>query len=298
MITFYELGKYGRLGNQLFQYAALKALALKNNYDVKIPDFSDSVWHGQECLLKNFNLECETFTNEDLRLLNQTCEEQNSDVYDPNFFKIPDNTNIRGFFQSVHYFSEFEDQIKKELTPKKQFVDKAKAFLEPHRENGKYELVSIHVRRGDMVTHMHEMSPDLVFSRQDIFDNNTIFGNYLTKAVKLFDNKDVKYVIFAGGKRDGDDSEDISFVKDAFEGDQFIISDSNDPMFDFTAIMHCDHNITCHQSTFGWWAAHLNPNKNKIVTSPRNYYFIFDRERNEKRTSPENGHFPPDWTII
>ena len=298
MITFYELGGYGRLGNQLFQYAALKSLGLKNNYEVKIPDFSDSVWHGQECLLKNFCIESQPLTPEDLKLLERSHEEPDSDTFDQSFFKIPDNTNLRGFFQSVHYFSEFEKQIKKELKPKKEFVDKSKSFLEPLRENGKYELVSIHIRRGDMVTHMHEMSPDLVFSRQDIFDNNTIFGNYLTKAVKLFDDKQVKYVIFAGGKRDGDDSEDISFVRDAFKGEEFIISDSNDPMFDFTTIMHCDHNITCHQSTFGWWAAHLNPNENKIVTSPRNYYFIFDRERNSKRTSPENGHFPPDWNII
>ena len=102
------------------------------------------------------------------------------------------------------------------MTPKQQFIDQVNEFLEPHRANGEYELVSIHIRRGDMMTHMHEMSPDLVFSRNNIYDKNTIFGNYLTKAVKKFDNKNVKYVIFAGGKRDGDDSEDISFVKDAF----------------------------------------------------------------------------------
>ena len=29
MITFLQLGKHGRLGNQLFQYAALKSLGLK-----------------------------------------------------------------------------------------------------------------------------------------------------------------------------------------------------------------------------------------------------------------------------
>ena len=33
MITFLQLGKYGRLGNQLFQYAALKSLGLKKNYN-------------------------------------------------------------------------------------------------------------------------------------------------------------------------------------------------------------------------------------------------------------------------
>ena len=298
MITFYELGKYGRLGNQLFQYAALKSIGLKNNYEVKIPDFSDSVWHGQECLLKNFNLESDILTEDDLKSIVEFYTEENEDLYNPNVFNIPDNTNLRGFFQSTHYFSEFEDQIKKELTPKQEFIDTAQEFLEPHRENGECELVSIHIRRGDMMTHMHEMSPDLVFGQDNIFDNNTIFGNYLTKAVKKFNNKNVKYVVFAGGKRDGNDLEDISFVKKVFQGDQYIISESNDPMFDFTAIMHCDHNITCHQSTFGWWAAYLNPNQNKIVTSPRNYYFIFDQERNERRTRPENGHFPKDWIII
>jgi len=34
MITFLELGKLGRLGNQLFQYSALKSLALRNGYNV------------------------------------------------------------------------------------------------------------------------------------------------------------------------------------------------------------------------------------------------------------------------
>ena len=34
MITFAQLGKYGRLGNQLFQYAALKSLGIKNGYEV------------------------------------------------------------------------------------------------------------------------------------------------------------------------------------------------------------------------------------------------------------------------
>jgi len=298
MITFHELGKYGRLGNQLFQYAALKSFGLKNKYQVKIPNFSKSAWHGQDCLLDNFNIESDILTEEDLSNLIGTYEEINPDVYDSNFFNIPDNINIKGFFQSIHYFSEFEKQIKKELTPKKEFIDRAVEFLEPHRESEKYELVSIHVRRGDMLTHMHEMSPNAVFSKKNIFDNNTVFGNYLNRAMEKFDEKDVKYVVFAGGKRDGDDSEDIAFIKDSFKGEEYIISDSNDPMFDFTAMMHCDHNITCHQSTFGWWAAYLNPNKEKIVTSPRNYFFLFDREKNSKRTSPENGHFPPDWIIL
>ncbi len=56
MITFTQLGKYGRLGNQLFQYAALRGIALEKNLEAKIPDFNNSHWHGQKCVLDNFNL--------------------------------------------------------------------------------------------------------------------------------------------------------------------------------------------------------------------------------------------------
>jgi len=48
MITFLELGSFGRLGNQLFQYAALKSLGLENGYEAKIPNPSLKEWHGQK----------------------------------------------------------------------------------------------------------------------------------------------------------------------------------------------------------------------------------------------------------
>ena len=65
MITFKNLGGYGRLGNQLFQYAALKALALKNGYDFKIPNQSNMNWHGQKSLMYEFNITAEEYTTEE-----------------------------------------------------------------------------------------------------------------------------------------------------------------------------------------------------------------------------------------
>ena len=44
MITFHKLGELGRLGNQLFQYAALKGLASKNLYTAKIPNPQTLQW--------------------------------------------------------------------------------------------------------------------------------------------------------------------------------------------------------------------------------------------------------------
>ena len=52
MITFSKLGKYGRLGNQLFQYAILIVIREKIGYEIKLHDLSKTVWHGQKNLDK------------------------------------------------------------------------------------------------------------------------------------------------------------------------------------------------------------------------------------------------------
>ena len=55
MFFFPELGRAGRLGNQLFQVAVTKALALRNKSEVYLPDDIDTrVTGGQTCLLKYF----------------------------------------------------------------------------------------------------------------------------------------------------------------------------------------------------------------------------------------------------
>ena len=113
MITFHKLGENGRLGNQLFQYAALRALSLENNYEIKIPIPTQRDWHGQSCLLENFNIGCDFLTASDLENLQFLYNEPDHMKYDENFFKIPDNSSINGFFQSTFYFGNFANQIKK-----------------------------------------------------------------------------------------------------------------------------------------------------------------------------------------
>ena len=55
MFFFPEIGRAGRLGNQLFQVAAIKALALRNKSEAYLPDDIDTrVTHGQSSLLKYF----------------------------------------------------------------------------------------------------------------------------------------------------------------------------------------------------------------------------------------------------
>lgn len=265
MITFHKLGELGRLGNQLFQYAALKGLGLKNGYDVKIPNPQTMSWHGQVSLLDRFNIECEYATQEDMNTLQNLYEEPTWQKYDDNFFNIPDNTTLEGFFQSTFYFEHIESQIKKELTPKDEYLNKGKEYIQSLKDEYKCEIVSVHVRRGDNMTNGQT---ELI----QAFEPGGLYEQYFTKAKKVFDGKNVKFLVFTGGQRfNEDNSTDVAWCKNFFKGDEFLFSEGQPQIDDFCRIMLCDHNILSHASSFGWWAAYVNPNPNKIVVAPEYY---------------------------
>ena len=58
MITNLKIGNHGRLGNQFFQYAILRAISEKNGFKIILPENKDTIFHGQKFLLKKFNLSC------------------------------------------------------------------------------------------------------------------------------------------------------------------------------------------------------------------------------------------------
>ena len=266
MVTFHKLGELGRLGNQLFQYAALKGLALKNGYIPKIPNPQSMSWHGQVCLLDRFNIECDYLTQDDANTLQHLYEEPNWQKYDENFFNIPDNTSLEGFFQSTYYFEHIAEQIKKELTPKQEYLDKATKLIDYLKGQHNCEIVSVHVRRGDNMTNGQT---GLI----QAFEPGGMYETYFNKAKKVFEGKNVKFLVFTGGQRFNEDNKvDVDWCRSFFKGEEFLFSEGNPQIDDFSLIMSCDHNILSHASSFGWWAAYVNPNPNKIVVAPEYYH--------------------------
>jgi hypothetical protein len=267
MITFHKLGQMGRLGNQLFQYAALRGLSLKNGYEVAIPNPQTMDWHGQTSLLDQFNIEAVYLNDDNISQIQYMYSEPSWQKYDPTFFEIPDGSTIEGFFQSTFYFEEFEEQIKKELTPKSELVERNKEFINKIKsENEGYEIVSVHVRRGDNMTNGQT---GLI----QAFEPGGMYEQYFNNAKKVFDGKKVKFLIFTGGQRfNEDNSTDVEWCKNFFNGDEFLFSEGQPQIDDFCRIMLCDHNILSHVSSFGWWAAYVNPNPNKIVVAPEYYH--------------------------
>lgn len=269
MITFTNLGQYGRLGNQLYQYAALKATALKHGYVCKIPNPMTKTWHGQNCQLGLFNLETEYLTPEDYTQIQHKISESGNlaGLYTPILEKIEDNTDISGFYQNIRYFSEFSDQIKKELTPKKKIQEIEKRFINKIKEVGK-PLVSLHIRTGDM-----NDGTNPIYQKHysdNPFDKNSTVGKYVTRAIDHF--SDVIFLVFVGGSRTADDRADIAWAKNWFKDSKFIVSETNNPISDFTRMSLCDHNIISFCSSFSWWAAYINQNSGKTVVCPKNYH--------------------------
>src|SRR6056300_513205 len=174
MISNLHIGVDGRLGNQLFQYAALKSLALHNGYKCVLPPLEPRVWHGQPCLLSEFNLECDF--SEKIEV-NKQYEEPSIVDFDESFFKLDDGTTIRGFFQNVKYFEGFENQICKELRTNEILQERAEQILSYYKSQfPDYEFVSLHIRRGDNITVNVDFGKKVFGENTYYLDKESMYG--------------------------------------------------------------------------------------------------------------------------
>ena len=159
MITFKDLGRHGRLGNQMFQYAALKSLSIHKKYTIKIPYCN---------ITEVFDLKEEELGKEDLTMINSYYT-QPYFGFDESFFSLKDGVNIKGYFQSEKYFFPIKSYIGEV------FIFKQKPC------SLKEKTVSIHVRRGDYV-------------RKQMY-HPLCSMNYYERAMSLF--TDVKFLVFS-----------------------------------------------------------------------------------------------------
>lgn len=295
-VTFKKLGNYGRLGNQLWQYAALKGLSLRLGCEVGLLPLDHVWWHGQQCLLqKCFPLKYKPLNWHDLESVRSYYSEPDYMKYDKNFEHLKVYTDIVGFFQSTLYFKGFEEEIKKELTPKNEHMESAWAYIQDLKERHDCEIVSLHLRRGDNVDNSNPEQYK-IFKKlygDGKLDKNSIFFNYFQKAKDVFSGKNVKFLIFTGGTRSKGNSnfEDLKWAKENFNSEEFLFS-NGDTIQDFCRMICSDHYIGSHVSSLNWWAMFLGEKPEKIVVAPKNYHF--DRDDVEHR----EGFYPSSWILV
>ena len=291
MITFSELGKLGRLGNQLFQYAMLKSVSLAIGHELKIPNPEEIIFQNQKCLLDKFNIKCDYLTERDKHSITTNFVEPDHTSFHPQVFYAPDNTNFYGYFQSYQYFKKFDVQIREDLRLEKQLQELGEDYVGKLKTDNE-KIVSVHIRRGD---NSDGTNPEYLnyYGEGYILTRDSEFGKYFYPALDIFKDQKVKFLVFSGGSRKGvnNNQSDMEWCKSNLKDGRFIFCEGNSDIEDFAIMKNCDHHITSHMTSFGYWAAHLNDKENKIVVAPSNYS-IPDDGRVQK------GFYPAKWKII
>ena len=289
----------GGLGNQLFEYANAKALALKLNQELFFDlSFFDEYHRKDVYRLDEFNTTINVSESKyinklkrkiikpdllrwGLKKLGASGFYSKSNHFDEHWFDINDINNLKrkkdlyisGYFDDQSYFENIKEILRQEFTLKNPLNNDNKNFQ--FLINDSKNSVGIHIRRGDYINNGY-------FAQLPI--------SYYQTAVNYIESHypESTYFIF---------SDDLLWVKKNFNlTPKTIFIDINDEATDFMELIlmaSCKHNIIAN-STFSWWGAWLNNNPDKIVIAPK-YWF----KNPAAKAKYESGHLvPSNWKKI
>lgn len=257
----------GGLGNQMFQYAFGQAWGQDVVYDAS---FFEKKRRERKVEIRQYEL---VFFNVSAQLLSKQqmkkykknnlllslfgiktklplITEKTNLTYQPELLKEKEGI-ADGYFQCPKYFENIREKLLEDFTPKAKPNAQNSALLEDMAQTNS---VSVHIRRGDYLNFTD------VFHICDI--------DYYTKAIEYIASKtqNPKFYFF---------SNDMDWVRQniacRFEHKYVDINRGQDSVWDMWLMKNCKHNIIAN-SSFSWWGAWLNENKEKIVVAPKKWY--------------------------
>jgi len=247
----------GGLGNQLFQYAYARAINAKINKS-KYSWLNAAYLRGNPInrygLDKyNIKLKIESIFSRICRnILRIPVINENGNSYgkfNPQLLKLPKSAYIKGLFQTEKYFKNIRHELLSDLTIKASLNVANQDMLD--KILSEKNATSLHIRRGDY----------LWFPEK----HNILPLDYYKKAVKYIANKvsSPHFFIF---------SDDVNWVLANLKLNHpytvvNINNKTTDGYLDLNLMRFCQHNIIAN-STFSWWGAWMNDNKDKIVIAP------------------------------
>ena len=291
---------FGGLGNQMFQYAAAKAIAIRLGVELKL-DISllqdrtprkDFTYRDYELNVFNLNDDIATISEvrkyvpdlwnshkivhaiyrmkRKLSRRNYFLEKMKYQI-DAGFFNIKDNTYIYGYLQSEKYFIDCKAELLNIFTLRADINEENKDLIKQIENDNS---VSIHIRRGDYVN-----SPFQLLELE----------TYYLHAIEAMQQKakDLTFYIFTN---------DYNWTKEQFRNINIrkkFVDINNDSLsyMDMILMSRCNHNI-CANSSFSWWGAWLNAHPDKIVIAPKNWFKTTEVEIESCDLIPEN------WIIL
>lgn len=264
-ISFNDLGRAGRLGNQMFQYAALRGIAKNRGLNWMIPP-EDAPRPDNYGLFEAFNLtHCkpENIGEQNVKQISWREFHFNKDLFD----QCPDNIDIDGYFQSEKYFKNIESEIRQDFTFKDEWLEPCLEYIE---SIGNKNLIFLHVRRGN---------PNLQGVRGEKWSYQLLQHThplmkeeYYKSALEKFDDS-YQVIIFS-------DVIDWCKKQSIFQGDRFLFSDNSKQLFndgasvpyvDLCLMTLCSGAIIAN-SSLSWWGAWLQKDPNKKVIAPTPWF--------------------------
>ena len=299
----------GGLGNQLFQYAFGRRLAMANGAELYLDASgypsrveSDPAKGLRTCQLSEFNIVGSIFERpvssptrrrssariwrRVLRTLDLVADKRKPYYARREIVEPPENhflfdsrvlartirgaVSIRGYWQSEKYFAQIEPELRQEITLR-HALDSANQRLATLIMST--TAVGVHIRHGDNAS---AVAPSL----------GVLPAEYYAKTLMAVKKevRDARFFVF---------SDDVSWAKE-FLGDMVDVCyvEHNSPAkshADLWLMSLCRHHVLAN-STFGWWAAWLGRTAEQIVFAPRRYYQNVDR--------PNPDLYPLDWRLI
>jgi hypothetical protein len=268
----------GGLGNQLFQYAA--ARALKGKHDLLIFDTGSysKDYLNRRFRLNNFHVKGRVVSSRVVKKLFTPRTRLNrlasslglfGFVREEGFRFHADRhgqarvfTATRGFWQTEKYFRHIRFELIQEIVPKR--LPALPPLL--MRRNS----VAVHVRRGDYL-------------------NDDRYGfvgeKYYRDAMDRMrhDLKNPVFIFF---------SDDLGWCKRYFDKLDCSFADEQEWKDDFLQLYlmsRCNHQIIAN-SSFSWWGAWLNQNDRKIVIRPAKPF--------RDQSLVYESHYPADWIAV
>jgi Glycosyl transferase family 11 len=271
----------GGLGNQMFQYAAGRALSLRAGAALKVDRSGFDSYKLHHYSLGALPIQAATATAADLaefapaveptpswrdrwrsRLGGKARIDKPRPYRERHFHFDAAVTELRppvylvGYWQSERYFLDYAATVRRELTPV--------APLEPENEAIAARIdaanaVSVHVRRGDYVS-----DPN----------TNRVHGScsqdYYRRAVDYVSARAGSPHLFVF-------SDDQQWARRNLRlGFPATFVETNSPARnyrDMQLMARCRHHIIAN-SSFSWWGAWMNPSNDKIVVAPERWFNV------------------------
>lgn len=277
----------GGIGNQMFQYAFGRKLALQNNDVLKLETAGLAKANDVGDIYRPFSLDAFTIekniaSSEDvarvkypygiiskgLRWVHARVLKKTNTLFNPRAFTLSGDVFLDGYWQSPKYFEDIRDTLLSEFRLQSPLSPAVTAFKD-QIENS--TSVSIHVRRGDYVKNPRVQK-----------EFGICESSYYQSAIEHIKRTVEQPTFFVF-------SDDIAWVKENLPlpvSTVFVQDPTLRDVEELALMTMCTHNIIAN-STFSWWGSWLNAHEDKIVIAPTPWF----------ESQPFDAHLIPDTWI-